>query len=123
MPTRRTSLRSAVAALGVGAAIVLTSTPASAANEGTYSGNWGSCAATEEIQLRTVSGATHDWMEFFPTGTGANCGFRIVRNGDPSFWDSTGAGSGWLYDGPGNLLCPQIYDRSTGIVKWSGVRN
>ncbi|MDH6113572.1 spermidine/putrescine-binding protein [Kitasatospora sp. MAP12-15] len=123
MLTRRTSLRSAIAILGVGAAIALSaSTPAFAANEGNYPGNWGGCAATEEIQLRTVSGATHDWMEFFPTATGPNCLFDIINN-NSVIWTSTGAGSGWIYDGPGNYLCPQIHDKATGVLKWQGQCN
>lgn len=125
MLLRRTSLRSAFAVLGVGTAIAVSTavaTPAFAANEGTYKGTWGSCAATEEIQVQYVQGGYHDQMEFFPTTTGANCGFRLINNGN-IIWASTGEGSGWVYDGPTNYMCPQIYDLSTGIVKWQGVCN
>ncbi|WP_152645984.1 hypothetical protein [Streptacidiphilus albus] len=123
MITHRTSMRSAVAALGVGAAIALTvSSPAFAANEGTYQGNWGGCTATEEIQVQYVNGGYHDQMEFFPTGTGPNCLFDIIDN-NSVVWTSTGAGSGWRYDGPGNYMCPQIHDKVTGVLKWQGVCN
>jgi hypothetical protein len=105
MITHRTSMRSAVAALGVGAAIALTvSSPAFAANEGTYQGNWGGCTATEEIQVQYVNGGYHDQMK------------SVV-------WTSTGAGSGWRDDGPGNYMCPQIHDKVTGVLKWQGVCN
>lgn len=124
MMTRRTSLRSAAAVIGIGAAIAFAaSTPAFAANEGTYYGNWGGCAATEEIQLHYVNGGYHDQMEFFPTGTGVNCLFSIDDANDNAIWTSTGAGSGWIDDGPGKYLCPQIHDKATGVLEWQGVCN
>ncbi|WP_329587191.1 hypothetical protein OG500_37670 [Kitasatospora sp. NBC_01250] len=108
MLTRRRSLRSAIAVLGVGAAIALSSSPASAANEGTYSGAVGPCAATEKIQLANINGGWHDEMEFYPTSTASGCQFSIFNN-NAFYWGSTGAGSGWIYDGPGMYLCPVIY--------------
>jgi len=80
MLTRRTSVRSAIAALGVATAIALSSAPAFAANEGTYSGSVGPCSAVEKIQLANVNGGLHDEMEFYPTSTATGCQFSIFNN-------------------------------------------
>ena len=112
MLTCRTSLRSAIAVLGVGAAIALrfASTPAFAANEGD---NWiytPNCTADQEIQLKYVNGAWHDEQELNPTATdNGQCKFVLTDNGG-YLWSSNGAGSGWWYDGPGHKICAIVYD-------------
>ncbi|GAB2731868.1 hypothetical protein [Kitasatospora kifunensis] len=112
MLTRRTSLRSAVAILGVGAAIALCSpsTPAFAANEGDHWIYTPNCAADQEVQLQFVNGAWHDEQELNPTVTdNGQCEFVLTDNGAP-LWHSNGGGSGWWYDGPGHKICAIIYE-------------
>jgi hypothetical protein len=116
MPFRRPTLKSAVAALGVGAAIVLsTSTPASAANEGDHWMQTPNCAADQEIALHYVNGAWHDEQELNPTVAAPGCDFVLTDNGTQIF-ESHGAGSGWIYDGPTHYICAKVDDTYNGIV-------
>lgn len=114
MLSRRRSIRSAIAAFGVGGAIALcSSTPAFAANEGNYPLSTTYCAATQEIQLKYVNGGWHDEQELNPTWTQpAGCVFQLTDNGQP-ISTTGGAGSGWWYDGPGHYICAYIYDYLT----------
>ncbi|MGW2374544.1 MULTISPECIES: hypothetical protein [Kitasatospora] len=115
MLSRRT-LRSAVAVLGVGAAIALSaSTPAFAANEGDHWLYTPNCTADQEIQLQYVNGGWHDQQELNPTRVGGTCEFVMTDNG-AVISDTWGAGSGWHYDGPGHYICVQVRDWTAGTT-------
>ncbi|MFE0459461.1 hypothetical protein ACFW1A_09395 [Kitasatospora sp. NPDC058965] len=111
VPPRRSPLRSAVAVLGFGLAIAIsTSTPALAANEGDHWFHTPNCVADQEIQLKWVNGAWHDEQELNPTVTdNGQCTFILTDNG-ALLWSSNGAGSDWWYDGPGHKICALIYE-------------
>ncbi|PYC88532.1 hypothetical protein C7C46_00170 [Streptomyces tateyamensis] len=111
MLTQRTRLRSAVAALGIGAVIALCSpaTPALAANEGDHWISAGNCLADQKVQLTFVNGAWHDEQELNPINTdNGQCQFVLTDNG-ALLWESNGAGSNWWPDGPGHKICAIVY--------------
>ncbi len=114
MLSRRTSLRSAVAVLGIGAAIALSSpTPAFAANEGDHWFGTAHCTADHKIELHYVNGGWHDVVELNPTYVGGYCKFVLMDN-QRVLWDSAGAGSGWWPDGPNHYICAFLVDTTTG---------
>ncbi|MBX7550384.1 hypothetical protein [Streptomyces sp. NPDC004232] len=110
MLSGRTYLRSAIAVLGVGAVLALsTSTPAFAANEGDHWIRTANCVADQEIQLKFVNGAWHDEQELNPTVAPPGCFFVLTDNGKEIF-RSQGGGSGWIYDGPDDYICATVLD-------------
>ncbi|GAB2713078.1 hypothetical protein [Kitasatospora kifunensis] len=110
MLSHRTALRSAIAVLGIGAMVALsTSTPAFAANEGDHWIHTANCTADQEIQLKFVNGAWHDEQELNPTVAPPGCFFQLTDNGKEISYTS-GAGSGWWFDGPTDYICATVYD-------------
>ncbi|MBX7557092.1 hypothetical protein [Streptomyces sp. NPDC004232] len=109
MLSHRTSLRSAVAVLGFGAMVVLSASPAFAANEGDHWIHTYDCTADQEIQLKFVDGAWHDEQELNPTVAAHGCRFILTDNGR-EISVTTGAGSGWWPDGPGHYVCAMVSD-------------
>ncbi|WP_181803100.1 hypothetical protein [Streptomyces shenzhenensis] len=110
MLSRRTSVRSTLVAIGVGAAITLSyPVPAFAANEGNYPLSTSNCAAVQEIQLKYVNGGWHDEQELNPSISRGGCLYQLTDNGQ-QISNTSGAGSGWWYDGPGHTICAYIYD-------------
>ncbi|WP_327071353.1 hypothetical protein OG500_37590 [Kitasatospora sp. NBC_01250] len=123
MLSRRTSLRTAVAVLGAGAALTLTmSAPAFAANEGDHWLTTANCTADQKIELQLYSdGQYHDFQAIDPTRINGNCEF-VLLDGRVG-WDSfSGAQSPWYYDGPGRSYQAYVIDHTSGQVAY-GIRN
>ncbi|MFF7588757.1 hypothetical protein ACFZCK_14850 [Kitasatospora purpeofusca] len=106
MGIHRKSRFGLAAALGTAAVLALGADPAFA-QEGNFTVGSGSCVAIEEIQLQSTSTGWHDFMEANPIQASATdpywCRFSLIDNGR-EIWHSTGAGSGWWYDGPGHSM-------------------
>ncbi|GAA2750601.1 hypothetical protein [Kitasatospora cinereorecta] len=122
MLSRRTSLRTAVAVLGAGAALALTlSTPAFAANEGDHWLSTANCTADQKIELQLYSdGRYHNFQAIDPTRTDGRCEFALL---DGRFgWDFYGGAQSPWYYGPGHSYQAFIIDHTSGQVVY-GIRN
>ncbi|MDH6145873.1 hypothetical protein P3T35_007934 [Kitasatospora sp. GP30] len=124
MLSRRTSLRTAVAVLGAGAALALSmSSPAFAANEGSYPFSTANCAAYQKIELQYYNGGYHDFQAIDPTRTNGNCEFIVWDNQHAVYDRFSGAQSPWYYDGPGHSMTVSIIDHSSGQTAWGPITN
>ncbi|TQF02313.1 hypothetical protein E6W39_08530 [Kitasatospora acidiphila] len=122
MLSRRTSLRTAVAVLGAGAALALSmSSPAFAANEGDHWLNTANCTADQKIELHLYSGVYHDAQAIDPTRTNGNCEFILWDNQHAVYDSFSGAQSPWFYDGPGHSIQASVIDHSSGQTAWGVV--
>ncbi|WAL76049.1 hypothetical protein OU787_33570 [Kitasatospora sp. YST-16] len=109
MLSRRASLRSAIAALGVGAALALSAgTPAFAANEGDHWLNTPNCTADQKIELHLYNGVYHDAQAIDPTYVNGSCEFVLTDNGSVIYDSTKSSQSPWYYDGPGHTICAKV---------------
>ncbi|MFE5582267.1 hypothetical protein [Kitasatospora sp. NPDC056531] len=120
MLSRRTSLTSAIAALGVGAAIVL-ATPASAASAApAYGDRWiktRHCQGDQKIELHSYDGVMHDAQRVVSATPRSYCLYTLKGNGRTVWTGRGGADSGWRYDGPGHHMCAYVTDLLIGLPK------
>lgn len=112
MLSRRTSLTSVIAALGVGAAITL-SVPTSASAADVYGDHvitMKHCKAVQKIELLSYDGVLHDAQEVVPVVGHSYCVYTLEDNGRTVWRSQGGAASGWRYDGPGHHMCAFVTD-------------
>ena len=124
MLSRRTSLRTAVAVLGAGAALALTmSTPAFAVEGDFQMPTTPNCDALQKIEPRLYTdGLYHDFQAIDPTRTNGHCEFLIWDNGQIRYDSFDSSQSKWIYDGPGHSVRTQIIDTRGLKLSW-GIYN
>ncbi|MFE9427543.1 hypothetical protein ACFYNO_31745 [Kitasatospora sp. NPDC006697] len=119
MLSRRTSLRSTVAVLAAGAALVLAVASPASATEGDFQmPSTQNCDAIQKIEPRLSSdGLYHDYQAIDPTRTNGHCEFLVwdSGNGRPVYDSISGSQSPWIYDGPGHSVRTEIIDHFGGL--------
>ncbi|GAA1251171.1 hypothetical protein GCM10009665_47360 [Kitasatospora nipponensis] len=130
---RRTSLRVAVAALGLGTLLAVGSAPAFAANEGNHYLTAGPCAATQKIELRYYGPGSghpvgyHDVQAIDPTHNGTQAPFACQFVLKDQYGNVVGQSrdgsseSDWVYDGPGFQITAYVYYTYNDLVRNSAV--
>ncbi|MFD8706702.1 hypothetical protein ACFV1W_29565 [Kitasatospora sp. NPDC059648] len=120
MLPRRTPLRTALAVLGAGALLVVsTSTPAFAVEGDFPMTSTPNCDAVQKIEPRLYTdGLYHDFQAIDPTRTNGHCQFLVWDNGQIRYDSYSGAQSPWFYDGPGHRVRTQIIDNLGPGISW-----
>ncbi|GAA1251176.1 hypothetical protein GCM10009665_47370 [Kitasatospora nipponensis] len=128
MLARRTSVRAAVAALGVGAVLALSS-PAAFADQPPVTLTAGPCQAIQKIETHYYAPGTaeqsgwHDAQAIDPIANNASdpyyCQFKLTDNygATPLYSSMSGSESPWWYDGPGHHIQACVYYMYAGQVK------